>query len=443
MDSILKWNEVALESTRLDFSRDGLPPEQPGPTWTSRALAIVHLAMYDAWIGVMGGGPTYLAYENAPAPSGRKAEARAAVATAAALTLMSLYTRDTARIQAEHAAWLVSLQAGPAVVRPGVAWGRRVAHAMLDHREDDGSHGADAPYAPGQEPGDHRPDPVNLGQGFLGSRWGRVRPFLFRDVVASHPGKDHPALDSTEYAAAFADVVERGTEGPLAQHLRGVFWAYDGARGIGVPPRLYNQAVRAIVATKGDVLEETHAKLFALVNAGMADAGIQAWAEKYTYNLWRPVVGVREADKGNTGPTGAGDGNPHTLGQLGWRPFGAPRTNQPGAAAFTPNFPAYPSGHATFGTVAFELVKHVLGVSDTFAFELVSDELDGRAVHADGTTRPYRPESLTIRRAIDDNLESRVDLGVHWIFDGTEGRDNGVAMAAAMVAAFPARVPAP
>ena len=50
----------------------------------------------------------------------------------------------------------------------------------------------------------------------------------------------------------------------------GLFWAYDGARNIGVPPRLYNQVVRAIVAKKGGVSEATNARLFAMVNLAMA-----------------------------------------------------------------------------------------------------------------------------------------------------------------------------
>lgn len=52
MDHILYWNSVALDANRRDFSNlpgtDKPNPEQGGPTLSSRALAIVHLAMYDA-----------------------------------------------------------------------------------------------------------------------------------------------------------------------------------------------------------------------------------------------------------------------------------------------------------------------------------------------------------------------------------------------------------
>ena len=49
-DPILLWNEVALEANRVSHTNG--QGEQTGPTLSSRALAIVHLAMYDAYVGV-------------------------------------------------------------------------------------------------------------------------------------------------------------------------------------------------------------------------------------------------------------------------------------------------------------------------------------------------------------------------------------------------------
>ena len=43
MDPILYWNEVALEANRVSHTNG--KNEQTGPTLSSRALAIVHLAM--------------------------------------------------------------------------------------------------------------------------------------------------------------------------------------------------------------------------------------------------------------------------------------------------------------------------------------------------------------------------------------------------------------
>lgn len=46
-DSILIWNAVVLEANRISHTESS-KMEQAGPPLSARALAIVHLAMYDA-----------------------------------------------------------------------------------------------------------------------------------------------------------------------------------------------------------------------------------------------------------------------------------------------------------------------------------------------------------------------------------------------------------
>jgi vanadium chloroperoxidase len=73
---------LGVEPARLHAAG---PAEQGGPTLSSRAFAIVHLAMYDAWFGVTGGKPPYLAPPYAGAiPGGMTTEQAAAVALGAA-----------------------------------------------------------------------------------------------------------------------------------------------------------------------------------------------------------------------------------------------------------------------------------------------------------------------------------------------------------------------
>jgi hypothetical protein len=176
-----------------------------------------------------------------------------------------------------------------------------------------------------------------------------------------------------------------------------------------------------------------------MVHLAMADAGIQAWYEKYKHNLWRPVVGIREADRG-FGPTGRGDGKfggkPH--GDPFWQPLGAQRTNSAGSPPFTPNFPSYPSGHATFGTAAPRIAEKELGLAKTFTFPLFSDELDGASSGATGV-RPRYQRRFTIDQAIEGNVLSRVYLGVHWRFDCLKGEQIGAKLAEKVTASFPAR----
>ena len=443
LDAILHWNQVALDAAKTDFTTSdpsvNPSPEQGGPTRTSRALAIVHLAMYDAYIGIRG-GPKYLSYTSGEVPGTSDLQAaQAAVAAAACLTLLSLFSRQKDTFLKEHEKFIAMLPDHDPKIAKGLAWGSLVAEKILANRKDDGSAASDAFYAPSTEPGRHRPDPMNPTQGFLGPLWGKVKPFGISNLNTQVPGIDPPTLNSAPYAADFNEVLSKGrNQGGArtdAETTIGLFWAYDGPRNIGVPPRLYNQVVRAIAKKKGTT-ETENAKLFAMVNVAMADAGIQAWYEKYRYNLWRPVVGIREADAG-WGPTGLGDGNSATIGDPYWIPLGAPPTNQPAKIAGTPHFPAYPSGHATFGTAALRVTAIALGLADSFAFSFVSDELDGAAVGSTGA-RPRHERQLTIASAIEENVLSRVYLGVHWQFDGREGERNGHQIATKIAAVFPA-----
>jgi hypothetical protein len=165
------------------------------------------------------------------------------------------------------------------------------------------------------------------------------------------------------------------------------------------------------------------ARLLALVNTALADAGIAIWESKYYYQFWRPITGIREADPG-TGPTGAGDGNPATAGDPGFTPLGAPASNLNGPN-FTPPFPAYPSGHAGFGGALFQMLRRFYG-TDRIAFTFVSDELNGVTRDSAGNVRPLLPRSFpSLSAAEEENGQSRIYLGIHWRFDKTVGIAQG------------------
>jgi hypothetical protein len=170
-----------------------------------------------------------------------------------------------------------------------------------------------------------------------------------------------------------------------------------------------------------DVAEQ--ARLFALVDVAMADAGIAIWESKCHYKLWRPVTGIREADPG-TGPTGIGDRNPLTRGEATYSPFGAPASNLD-APAFTPPFPAYPSGHAGFGGALFQILRRACG-RDDIPFTFVSAELNGETVDSEGVVRPLLPRRFrSLWQAEEENVQSRIYLGIHWSFDKTAGIAQG------------------
>lgn len=163
-----------------------------------------------------------------------------------------------------------------------------------------------------------------------------------------------------------------------------------------------------------------NARLFALANLAMADAGIQCWDTKYFYNIWRPILAVRNGQQ---------DGNILTTGDPNFEPLGAPRPNEPGRINFTPNFPSYTSGHATFGAAVFWTLRRFYG-KDDIPFTLSSDEFNGVNLGMDGKPRPKRQRSFkSFTEALQENARSRIYLGIHYQFDAYAGSDAGIKIA--------------
>lgn len=542
------WNWAALEFNRLTHSLGG---PHTGPTMSSRALGMVHLAIHDAYFAIKppthGHWKTFLvpydpALELNPADKmGRPVclpdriagapDAIAAMAGAALSCLKRLYAPDDTAglpyplsVHGEFAsAWdriktlyrdgyqytppaypgrdddlntarllepAATLKAMP-VSGASFEFGEMVANRIMQRLSiRDGEPGAgDAGYATPKPARfrffDEPSNPIRRKQvdptaepltnppkksvrEYHGPFYGDDQTPRFsvsRNFVLADPPRDLNAAEKAEYLAALAEVKLRGgspdingTTRTPDQTVAALFWAYDGANLIGTPPRFYNQILRRVawLQRKPQAIDDVKnveecVRLFALANVAMTDAGILAWKEKYYHNYWRPLTGVREHGDGVGGTPGYGEtlGGASGVGTVGdpfWEALGAPSTNT-NDLSFKPPFPAYPSGHATFGAAAFQIARLHYNwrdgglpdkrKPDKIDFDMISDELDGVSrdlVDPYDRNRPIEGQRGLIRtrvvrqfkslwHAIYENAASRVYLGVHWRFDAFAAKD--------------------
>lgn len=204
--AVLRWNEVAQRVASIDHRYVTMWEDprsggwQFGPTRTSRAFAMVQLAVADTVAAVSGQYAPYLP----TAPAAPDTDADAAIAQAAHDVLAALYPLQVNDLAADLAAAL-----GPpprrAAVEHGIALGRATAAAILADRARDGSEWQ-TPFQPidydyGGAPGDWRADPLYPNARPLTPHWGAVLPFAMASGTQFRTPPP-PALDSAEYATA-------------------------------------------------------------------------------------------------------------------------------------------------------------------------------------------------------------------------------------------------
>jgi len=430
-DTLRYWNSIAIDASGLDHTQPGpgesrVFGEQLGPGRASRAMAIVHIAIFDAVNAIVGGYESYAGIARAP----RSASVDAAIAQAAHDTLVAMYPSQRETFDALLADDVGRIRSDRRILQ-GIRTGRRAAQAILELRRHDHSGAGDpvmgTEWITSDAAGHWRQDPISQSPVALGAKWGEVEPFVMPSV-RQFRAPPPPSMASEAYARAYDEAKRMGGDGLTTPTERsdeqthiGIFWAYDGTPSLCAPPRLYNQIIATVSERSNDVIGL--ARLFALANVAMADASIAVWESKFRYDFWRPVTGIREADPG-TGPSGTGDGNPATFGDPGFTPLGAPASNLAGPN-FTPPFPTYPSGHAGIGGALFQVLRRFYG-TDRVAFTFVSDEFNGSTVGNDGIVRPYLPRSFSsFSEAEEENGQSRIYLGIHWEFDKTAGIRQG------------------
>jgi hypothetical protein len=408
-DVITDWNSVMSDVLLLD-------EHYQNPGMASRTMAMVNLAMYDAVNGISQSQPTFFSHATSPLMG---ASAEAAAAAAAHGVLSNIYPAQQSMLDSALTASLSGVSDVPAR-NAGQSYGSSVASSVVTQRAGDGFD-RQVQYDPIGGVGHWTEDPLNPNQEAWGPEWGRMRTFSLTNP-STHLPPPMPDLSSEEYAAAYNEVKELGALNSATRTQEqtdiGLFWAYD-RKGMGTPMRMYNGILRSIAINESNTMEE-NAELFAKASVAVADAGIVAWDAKFKYDLWRPVTAIRSASL---------DGNPDTEEDENWTPLGAPGGGV--VNDFTPPFPTYISGHATFGGAMFESIANFYG-TDAMTFDVTSEEMPGM-------TRTYH----SLYDAMAENGRSRVYLGIHWNYDDIQGQLTGAGIANAVFASTFVAVPEP
>jgi hypothetical protein len=377
---VLDWNTEVLNATRLS--------RNPPPI-AALHMATFHAAIFDAVNGITHTHRGWLV--NEPAPAG--ADLDAAVAGAAHTVLVTLWGQSTnpRNLETAYEKALAAIADGPAKT-DGLAWGKRVAEAILAVRAKSGyDKPIPGPFA-STEPGKWRETPPGFRPPVL-PHVSKVTPFVLTspDQFRAPPP---PALDSKQCAEELAEIARIGArdnaERTEEQTLTTPFWADD--LGSCTPPGHWNVIAQDLARRNALSVPDT-ARLFALLNFAEADAGIACWDTKFFYRTWRPETAIRELDP-----------------KL--NPFAKPRPD------FIPNmgspaFPSYVSGHSTFSSAGSRVLERFFGTDD-IEFTITSDGLPG-------AVRKFKKLSAC-RNEIG---LSRLFGGIHVRVDDVEGQKIG------------------
>jgi membrane-associated phospholipid phosphatase len=141
-----------------------------------------------------------------------------------------------------------------------------------------------------------------------------------------------------------------------------------------------------------DIAVYTYAK----VGIALNDAGVRCWNEKYRYNLLRPIDYIHEV-----------------MGETSWNTVMCPDGS---GSFYTPNFPAYPSGHGTFASASAEVLTEIFG----FNYSMTDRCHEGRSEFK-STPRTYG----SFYEMAAENAYSRIPLGVHFRIDAEAGLELG------------------
>ena len=331
----VEWNGIA---------RDAVARNRSSTFAAFRSYAIVSVAQLEA----------LRAAEQAKS-HGDHASRRAAVAAASAVALCHLYPAECTTFegivqeQVASDGWLERRGIDAAT---GEAVGRAAGAAVVERARTDGYSDpwtGEVPTGPGMWFSGTTPPTAPTG-----ATIGQARTFFLTSGDQFRPPPP-PAFGSPEFVAALAEVRQISDARTVAQDSIARFWGMGA--GTFTPPGCWNLEASTL-AVRYSLNERRATRLLALLNMVAMDAIIASHEAKYHYWLVRPS----QADPAIT------------------------------LSLPLPNFPAYPSNHATISAAMTEVLAAA-----------------------------FPSQASRLRAAADEAALSRVYGGIHYRFDGTAG----------------------
>ncbi len=440
---VVQWDNAALQGVR---------DTKIGPPMISRALAIVHTCIYDAWaayddraLGTRLGNklrqPRHLrTLEN-------KQEAMSFAAYRAAVDLFAIDDATIFRLLMAALGYDPDNNTTDISTPAGV--GNTACAAVLEFRHNDGSNqlgdltGSGVPYAdytgyepvnppstvpvvPGTivDPNRWQPlqytDPTGkfVTQTFLGAKWYEVIPFALRadDQFRKELGKFGPAqYGSSIYVDQAEELIHMSANLTDEQKMIGEYWK-DGPHS-ETPPGHWALLAQFVSARDHHTLDQDVKMFFALTNATF-DAGIVAWDAKRAYDSVRPATAICFLFHGEQIQSWGGPGKGTvTMDGEDWIPY------QP-VSFPTPPFPQFISGHSTFSAAGPKVLELFTGC-DRFGDSVTFAQ--GSSVIEPGIT-PKEPVTLhwdTFLDAANQAGISRRYGGIHFKTADLVGRATG------------------
>jgi hypothetical protein len=366
-DVIMDWNAKA-EAIGVEKQLVNVP--------NARGQAMLHVAMFEAVNAIER---RYAAYK-LNLESDRTASKEAAAASAAHGILLNLYPDQKPDLDTALAASLSGIAETEAKAK-GIELGRKAAAGIIALRVNDGGDAQES-YRPHGKPGTYVPTALPIE-----SASGALKPFVMT-VGSQFRPKPPPAIDSEIWTKDLNEIREIGgrtsTKRNDEQTNIARFWFLTG-------PRTYNPIVRQLALAKNMDLVDC-ARLYALSSMTAIDAFIAVFDAKYTYNLWRPITAIRNADL---------SANPATPREASWTPVGV-----------TPMHPEYPCAHCIVAAAISTVLQGAVG--NEVDISLTSST-------APGATRKW----TRLQDYSDEVSNARIYAGFHYRFSTEVGKDMG------------------